>query len=405
MKNYLVIILLGILTLTGCQKTIDMEPEQVIATEKQTISVNANQQEEERRLQHGIDFLKQADGDYVMVWASSQDPINVVGNDEWEHDIYFSYITPSFPNIEPQLLISAPEAQEPSSAAMAQNGNIMISFEDGNDAENVLAQRYGVYNEDLTQAVKSYPNDVFDGGHSGHVTAVRNRFVVFYSEGWNDGKGFNGLGTGEDVHLKVYNQYGRLLMYKPVATDANEDWWPIIAGSNKTAMLIWQRYVDGDEHVDLMMSVLNPYTGKFYKKRITLQHWVKYYTYSVVYLPKIGRFLVMGVYHDGGGFGILLDKYGNIKAGNYDLPEIARESQSVVRPEGSNGQMIAQARSPKGMMTLYVGRNEISLINEVNGRYTWKYAGTDGIWKNNDEVYMVSLSTTKLVEKTFNAFE
>ncbi|MCK5829971.1 MAG: hypothetical protein KAH20_06670 [Methylococcales bacterium] len=360
---------------------------------------------DERVLQHGIDLLKQSDGDYVMIWSSSQSPINVQGNDEWEHDIYYSYLSPSSPTIEPQLLISAPEAQEPSSAAMTKNGNIMVSFEDGHNAENVLSQRYGVYNEDLSIAVKAYPNDVYDGGHSGHVAAVRNRFVVFYSEGWNDNKGFNGLGTGEDVHLSVYDEKGKFKMRRSVADDANEDWWPILAGSNKTAMLVWQRYVDGDEHVDLMMSVFNPYSGRFLKKQITLQHWVKYYTYSVKFLPKIKRFLVMGAYHNGGGFALLLDQYGNLKAGNYELPEIARESQSIVRPEGMRGQMVAQARSPNGMMTLHVKKNSISLINEVDDNYNWKYAGTDGLWKNNDEVYMVSLSTKKIVEKTFNALE
>jgi len=386
---------------------------------------NQNDSADLRRHQHGLSFLKQSDGDYLMIWSSdgnglytSSDKDLSKNKGDWFHDIYYSYITPSNPNISPNKLISTSDleygkrAQEPASAAMSKNGNVMITFEDqyNQDGGGDLYQRYGVYNEDLSKGIKAYTGDdettIFDGGHSGHVASVGNKFVAFYSDGWTyDNKGYDGLGTGEDVNLAVYDSNGKWLDSRDVSTQVNGDWWPLVAGSNTTAMLLWQRYVKNKEYVDLMMSIYDPKNNRFIKSKIKLQRWVKYYTYSIKYLPKIKRFLVMGTYHDGGGFGILIDKNGNVISQNHDLPNIVRESASVIRESGSNSYMVAQAREPNGIMTLRVTKNSIQLKNEVAGNYNWQYAGTDGVWKNDTEVYMVSLSTKGIVKRIFNAFK
>jgi len=105
----------------------------------------------------------------------------------WTHDIFYSDIDPHNPKISPIKIISNPEAQEPASSAISDDGHIMITMEDGWNAKNVVAQRYGLYDQSMNP-VKPYPNTALDGGHSGHVAASGNRFVIFYSEGWvNDG--------------------------------------------------------------------------------------------------------------------------------------------------------------------------------------------------------------------------
>ena len=378
-----------------------------------------------RRHQHGLSFLKQSDGDYLMIWSSDGNGIYASSDsdldnnsDDWFQDVYYSYITPASPNISPNKLISTSNlvngkrAQEPASAAMTKNGNVMITFEDhyNQNGEDNLYQRYGVYTEDLSRDVKAYTGDnrttIFDGGHSGHIASVNNKFVAFYSDGWNnDNKGYDNLGTGEDVNLAVYDSNGKWVASRDVSTQVDGDWWPLVAGSDTTAILLWQRYVKNKEYVDLMMSIYDPENNRFIKSKIKLQNEVKYYTYSVKYLPKIKRFLVMGTYHDGGGFGILIDKNGNIVSQNYNLPNIVRESASIIRESGSNSYMVAQAREPNGIMTFYVTKNSIQLKNEVAGNYNWQYAGTDGIWKNNTEVYIVSLSTKGIIERVFNTLK
>ncbi len=355
---------------------------------------------DQRSYQHGIDFLPLSDGGYAVIWASSEDPLNVTNSDTWEHDIYYSYVNPQSPFLDPIKIITNPEAQEPASSAISKDGHIMITMEDGHDAENVLAQRYGVYDEDFN-SIKPYPLDVLDGGHSGHVAAVGNRFVVFFSEEWIEGGGVDDLGSGDDVHAAIYDSDGTLEKRMDIAVgNATRDWWPIIAGSESTALMVWQRFIDDEKYVDLKISLLNPESGNLIKNEVTIANNVKYYTYSVEYFPNIDRYLIMGVYEAGGGFGILLDNNGDIVTSNLDLPEIVRESQSIVKIDGNN-QVIAQPRSPRGLMVLSISKTEISLQREIDDDYNWQFAGTDGIWIGDNQVYIVSLSTTGVVEKTF----
>jgi len=385
---------IGSYFIIACNDDIKNTPGPIIEDSSPSLGID------QRSYQHGIDFLPLSDGRYAVIWASSEDPLDVANSDTWEHDIYYSYVNPQSPFLDPIKIITNPEAQEPASSAISKDGHIMITMEDGHDAENVLAQRYGVYDEDFN-SIKPYPLDVLDGGHSGHVAAVGNRFVVFFSEEWIEGGGVDDLGSGDDVHAAIYGSDGTLEKRKEIAVgNATRDWWPIIAGSESTALMVWQRFVDDEKYVDLKISLLNPESGDFIQNEVTIASNVKYYTYSVEYLPNIDRYLIMGVYETGGGFGILLDNNGDIVTSNLDLPEIVRESQSIVKTDGNN-QIVAQPRSPNGLMIMSVSKTEISLQHEVDNDYDWQFAGTDGIWVGDNQVYIVSLSTTGAVEKIF----
>lgn len=400
MKNTitLAILLVGLSLNTGCQdNNIDYKPKNTPDKPKHEPPSTGGDQ---RAYQHGIDFLPLNDGNYVLIWASSGDPLDVTNSNTWEHDIYYSYINPKTPYLNPVKIISNPEAQEPASSAITEDGHIMITMEDGYAADNVLAQRYGIYDEGFNN-IKPYPVDILDGGHSGHVTAVGNRFVAFYSEGWIDGGGVDDLGSGDDVRLAIFDSDGTLEKRKEIAVgNATRDWWPMLAGSESTALLVWQRFIDDKKYVDLKISLINPETGILIKENLTLMSKVKYYTYSVKYLPNIDGYLVMGVYQSGGGFGILLDNTGEVITSNLSLPEIVRESQSIVKADGDK-QIIAQPQSPDGLMTLSVSKTEIALLKQIEDNYNWQFAGTDGIWTGYNQVFIVSLSTTGIVEKLF----
>ncbi|GEM_PF-887537 len=359
-------------------------------------------QEDLREYQHGIDFVPRTDGTYWLIWASSGNPPTGSAPDgSWTHDIYYSLIEPSNPVLNPVRIISKDEAQEPASSAVASDGNIMITNEDGWNVNNTIGQRYGVYDNDLAD-VKPYPNMVLDGGHSGHVAAVSNRFVVFYSEGWVDGGGVDDLGSGDDVMLKVYNSAGNYKRERNISVgNTYRDWWPLVAGSPQHALLLWQRFVNGKEYVDLMYAVYNPANGNTVKGNTRIAQQVKYYTYDVEYIPSIQRFLIIGTYHNGGGFSFLLDENGQKTAQNFSLPEIVREAQPAVK-DSSNIAYAVYPSSPNGLAVLELSAASIALNNVISDSYDWSYMGTDGIFTGENSVYFVSLSKNGCVEKIFD---
>jgi len=205
---------------------------------------------DDRAFQHGIDFIPLPSGLYALVWSSSGAPLHVTDSNEWEHDVYYSFIDPDRPVINPIKIISREEAQEPASTAITSNGKIMITMEDGWHPTVVLEQRYGVYNSNFNTTSKSYPQVVpVAGGHSGHVAAVDNRFVIFYSEEWVEGGGVDNLGSGDDVYAAIYDSDGNFLFQKKIAVgNTTRDWWPWVEASDNYACMIWQRFVNNETY-------------------------------------------------------------------------------------------------------------------------------------------------------------
>lgn len=355
-----------------------------------------------RSYQHGIDFVPLPEGRYYLIWSSAGNPPLRIGRrGGWTHDIYYSVFDPAAPRIDPIALISYPQAQEPSSAAISKDGHIMITMEDGWNTQESIAQRYGVYDASL-KPVLPYPQMVFDGGHSGHVAAVGDRFVVFYGNEWVDGGGVDNLGSGDDVLAAVYSSTGRPEAMIDVAVGpATRDWWPILAGAESRACLVWQRFVDGETYADLMVVMLDPAAGALVGEPVTLQTEVKYYTYSVEYIPSVDRFLILGAFHAGGGFGYLLDENGKVTGYNGALPPIIRESQSAVR-DADRSALVAHITAPTGLMVLSVTGTEITLVKAIPDDYAWQYGGTDGIFLDANRVFIASLSSGGLVAKVFD---
>jgi hypothetical protein len=359
---------------------------------------NAPDSDDLREYQHGLSIVPLGDGTYRMVWSSSSNPPQ--GSDRsgnWTHDIYTSLINPKNLVITPKLLISIPEAQEPASAAISSNGRILITTEDGNDTDYEVSQRFALFDKNLN-AIKSYPQTVMEGGHSGHVAAVGNNFVIFFSEGWVDGGGVDNLGTGDDVYAAIVDSEGVLGKTVNISVgNQNRDWWPVVAGSPTVAALLWQRYVPSSLSADLYLSLLNPTSGSIIKSAVKITSSVEYYTYNVSYIPSINRFLILGSYASGGGFGYLIDMEGNITGSTTSLPTFVRESEPAIR-----GTMAAQAITPGGIALLKLSANSITLHKKITDAYTWQYMGTSGIFLSDTSLYMISLSHRGLIEKFFS---
>jgi hypothetical protein len=365
-----------------------------------TAAAGAYAQVDPRSYQHGINFVELTSGDYWLIWSSSGNPpTGAAASGNWTHDVYYSRIDPLNPSISPQVIISKPEAQEPASSAISDDGQIMITIEDG--WTGCCSQRYGVYDTDLSP-VNPYPNLVDGGGHSGHVAAVGNRFVVFYSEGWVDRDGVDNLGSGDDVLVKVYGTTGDYEKSVDVAVGrATRDWWPVVAGSNSRASLVWQRFVDGETHAQMMLAILDPAKGVLVKDPVVLDDHITYYTYDVQYISAVDCFLVVGVRDTGNGFAYLLDNDGNVLAEKKALPVLVRESQPAIRAF-DGGATVVYPTAPTGAMVLSVTPSRVTLDQTIADDYEWEYGGTDGIFTDRDSVYFVSLSPGGIAEKTFD---
>ncbi|MBC7836271.1 hypothetical protein H7X87_00630 [Acetobacteraceae bacterium] len=350
-----------------------------------------------REFQHGLSFVPLPSGEYYLIWSSSGNPPQGSGEGgNWTHDIYYSRIDPASPRIRPATLISRPEAQEPASAAISSSGAILVTTEDGWNTSYEVSQRYALFNRTL-EPVRSYPQTVMDGGHSGHVASAGGRFVVFFSEGWVDGGGVDDLGSGDDVYATIIASDGQIVQRVPVSVGNDaRDWWPVVAGSQSAAALVWQRFVNGKESTDLYLSILDPKTGTIVKSQQKLASGVKYYTYNVSYVPAIDRFLIQGSYASGGGFAYLVDISGTVTASNTSLPAIVRESEPILK-----GTTAVQATSPSGLAVYNLSQNSITLARTIKDPYVWNYMGTGGIFVDSDTVYIVSLSSRGLLEKLF----
>jgi hypothetical protein len=352
---------------------------------------------DERSFMHGIGWAS-AGGDKSWVFFSSSGlpPRGANKDGSWPHDVYVGQWSPGQRHLSNvHIFIRRPEAQEPVSVAQTPSGNIMLSFEDGWNTPNVVSQRYGVYGMNLAP-IKPYPNDVESGGHSGHVAAVGDRFVVFYSEDWVDGGGVDNLGTGGGVYVKVYDSAGKLLKHVDVAAHVRE-WWPMIAGSPTHALLVWQRYLPGETIAQLEFGVFDPDTGKLVRPTANDDLRVQYYTYAAAWVPAVSRFIIEATLANGRTTVLLVDEAGNITAQLTCLPASVRESSI-----GVNGNVAYVPTRDGRLMALALTGNSIDLHGTLRAPFAWGNTGAIGIPHGPDAIHFVSLSPTGLREADFN---
>jgi len=399
-----------------------------------------------REYQHGVEFISLPDGHYWLLWSSSPGEVpegdkKVVMKDGgkcnyFTHDIYYTLIDPANPAIESKPLIVMPEAQEPVSAAISKNGSILVTFEDGSDSDiancdGIIQQRYKIYDAAL-QSKSGLKKVALDGAHSGHAAAVGNQFVIVYSEGWVDGGGVDGAGSGNDIHLDVVGDQGQRIHHLGVAVDKGSprDWWPLVAGSQHNALLVWQRFVEDSDYASLMFTVYDPRDNKLVKEISLLKANLLYYHYDVQYLPHINRFLIVGNYvgdsllHKIGRvfsvvsprtFAYLLDEQGVIidqwdasldceNCGAYFNHPIVRESQPAVlalTAADHESVQVAYPTKPRGLVAFNITASKIELIDHYEIEHYWFPLGTDGIFLDEDTAYFANLTQQGLKTITY----
>jgi hypothetical protein len=365
-----------------------------------------------RAFQHGLDILPLPNGHYVSIWSSVvSEKLQLSNNDEeWSHDVYMASFSNTSMRLSPELLISAPDhtAQEPASSAISRDGHIMVTMEDAYQAKHVLMQSYAVFDTQFNSIVP-YQQMAFDGGHSGHVAAVDNHFVIFFSEGWIEGGGVDELGSGDDVLLKTYNSIGEELGQLSVSVgDNHRDWWPILAGSRRVALLLWQRFIDGKTNAQLMYSIYDPIKNTLLKQPIALRGDVQYYTYDVQFLPTVNRFLITGTTENNTGFAYLIDEQGSVVNTLNTLPPFVREAQPAITGyqngvgQDTEVERVVYPTAPSGLLVLDVKKNSIKLNQRLYDPYLWQYIGTDGVFLDEQTVYFHTLSQYGLKEKRWH---
>ncbi|WP_176096433.1 hypothetical protein [Burkholderia cepacia] len=348
-----------------------------------------------RSFMHGIGVADAGSGKrWVFFSSSGIVPRGAMRSGSWPHDVYVGEWLPGAAHLlHVHTFISRPEAQEPVSIAQNARGDIFVTFEDGWNAPQEVSQRYGVYRRDL-KPVKPYPNDVESGGHSGHVATAADRFVVFYSADWIDGGGVDNLGTGNGVYVKTYDAAGRVLNHVAVAPHRRE-WWPVVAGSPHTALLVWQKFIEGSTSATLEYAMFDPVTAKL-DKLGTLNDAIQYYVYASAYVPEIDRFIVVTTTADDRGIAMLIAPDGRRTATLDCLPASVRESGIGV----SGTHAYVPIRDGR-LLTLALGPAEIAVGGVQRSPIPWGMTGIAGFPARGNAMHFVSLTPSGTREADF----
>ncbi|CAB3748702.1 hypothetical protein [Paraburkholderia humisilvae] len=352
---------------------------------------------DERSFMHGIGNADAGDGKTWVFFSSSGMPPRGANRDgSWPHDVYVGQWQAGDAHLSNvRAFIKRPEAQEPVSVAQNTKGTLFITFEDGWNAPRNVSQRYGVYRQDLTP-IRPYPKDVESGGHSGHVAAVDDQFVVFYSADWVQGGGVDNLGTGGGVYANVYDGGGRFLRHINVAAHVRE-WWPVVAGSPTQALLVWQKYIPGSTIASLQYALLDPHTGKLTRPQESIDRYrVQYYVYAAAYVPTVDRFVVLATLDTGRAVAFLVDGQGRRTAELDCLPALVRESSMAVE-----GNTVFVPTQDGRLMTLGLEGDHIALRGTQRAPFAWGNTGVTGI-ASGAMVHFVSLSPDGLLEADFS---
>jgi hypothetical protein len=362
------------------------------------LAAAGDQEADHRAWQHGIDLLRIGER-LLVVWGSPGNPPRANPGGDWQHDVYYAWLNSPDAPVEPHILVSLPEAQEPPSAAINNRGTILMTSEDGNGGIN---QHAGLWDSSL-RVLRRYPFTIRRGGHSGHAAAMGERFLVAYSEGWVDGGGWLGLGTGKGVYARIVENDGSAQPEIRIAS-GRRDGWPLVAGSERNWLVVWQRYPGLTLHAALINAA-----GKVEMQREISGGMPLRYAYDVEYAPQLASYVVAGTSGDG-GFISLVSLTGEIVTTRRGLPPMASESRIVL---GWDGTQLTGAYpvSPRGIAVVRLTKgakgadsadsansadSAIELEKVIDHPYVWDYAGTTGIFLAPGRVLFVTLSTTGL---------
>lgn len=351
--------------------------------------------EDHRAWQHGIDILQVGD-QRLVVWGSAGNPPRPNLGGDWTHDIYYAWLSKDGSLSATEVLVSAPEAQEPPSVAINASGTLMMTSEDGNGGIN---QHAGLWNSSLN-VLRKYPFEIKRGGHSGHVAAMGEDFLVTYSEGWVDGGGWRGLGTGQNVYARIVEANGKRRQEIKLTQDQERnprDSWPLVAASDRNWLVVWQRYPEMS-----LQSALVDAAGIVARRKI-IDGLPLRYAYDVEFAAQIERYVVAGNTGDE-GFIALIGLTGEVIKIQRGLPPMVSESRIVL---GWNGSQLTGAYpvDPRGVATVRLSPDAIEFVRLLDHPHAWDYVGTTGVFLTPESMLFISLSTTGLQPIIINLYD
>lgn len=346
-----------------------------------------------REYMHGIDLVKVGSNTMVVFSSNNYPPTQPTG--EWMHDIYYSWIDPLYPNesLDVIRLVNNNMGQEPASAAINSNGRIVITAEDAQHHE-WLDQTYGMWDSNLNSIV-SYGQKLMppQGGHSGHVAASGDKFLVSFSDGWISGGAVDGLGTGDDIFGRIINNNGTIGNLINTSVGSQREWWPIVAGSDTNWLQVWQRYTGsaGTGGGEVWGAIVS-HSGSIVK-RVKIFSNNKYYYHDVKYLPELGLYLVIGSQNksQNAGVAVLVNKSGNIVQTVTNLPNTIRQGQPAISESGGVAKVVYPTL-PTGAAVLEITSNSITLSKQLSNSWQWDYMGVSGMFSASNRVMFAATS-------------
>lgn len=339
-----------------------------------------------RAYAHGLDIVTLNDKP-LMIWSSWGYPPQPTGAPNWEHDVYCASLEAARPVVRPRVLVRAPEAQEPASAAVNDRQQLLITCEDGSDG---IHQRAGLWNADLSPRV-AYPLAVGRGGHSGHAAAIGDTFLVAFAEGWSRqhaAQSFRGLGAGEGIWLRWLDSQGapgRLVKVSGHADGENND-WPMLAASQQNALIVWQQFPTRA----LKAALVSP-TGVA-KPFELVRELATGYAYDVCYLPSQRLYVVVAA-QSRGGFCALIDLQGRLVYSTQSVPPITSEGRAVPSRFGSH---MLYPVSPSGAAVLAIDRASAKVERTFSFSKSWEPMGTSAIWLTPRKALVASLTKAEI---------
>jgi hypothetical protein len=349
--------------------------------------------EDHRAWQHGVN-LAWLGGKLLVVWASAGNPPQPNVGGDWPHDIYYAWLDlaamrgvatrhaiEELAPVNPQTLVAVPEAQEPPSAAVNSKGTLLVTSEDGHGGIN---QNAGLWDSNLRE-LRAYPFQIRRGGHSGHAAAMGERFLVAYGEGWVDGGGWRGRGTGQNLHARIVGNDGAR-MPEVTLSAGQRDSWPLVAGSDRNWLVVWQRYPE----LALRFALVGA-SGKVLKQRRIAGDLPLRYAYDVAYSPDIKAYVVAGT-SAGAGFISLVSRNGEITRTRKGLAPMTAESRLAL---GANS-IGAYPAAPSGVAVVRISATAIEPLRIVQHPYAWDYSGTAGTFITPERLVLATLSTSGL---------
>lgn len=344
-----------------------------------------------RAWQHGVNLVKVGEK-LLVVWGSAGNPPRPNLGGAWPHDVYYAWLdvssTPETTPIDPRILVSRPEAQEPPSVAVNGRGTILMTTEDG---EGRINQQAGLWDSAL-RPLRRYPFTIRRGGHSGHAAAMGDRFLVAYGEGWVEGAGWRGLGTGRRVFARIVGNTGKLGREINLTADHGpnpRDGWPLVAASDRNGLVVWQRYPE----LTLQAALIDTAGVVIARRQITDGLPLRY-AYDVQFAPQLGAYVVAGSAGQG-GFVALVSVTGDIVTIQRGLPPMASESRFIVGGGGPTPVGVYPI-APRGVAVIRFSPT-IELARIVDHPHAWDYAGTTGAFVTPERVLFATLSTIGLL--------